>query len=457
MADPIRTLRETLTESLPYCSGTLPVKPRDLILYYGIGANLGRMDLSPSAKTCQPATFGRNDQDVLDETYRKAGKLDSDAFMIGLDAGHAGLVETVRTSLFPGREETRTIEAQLYKLNVYGKDAFFKSHKDTPRASNMFGSLVIVFPTPHQGGELILRHEYKAYTFDSSKLLSLPDMSSSVAFVAFFSDIDHEVLPVTSGHRVTITYNLYFAPPGTVVQQLSMPPNGLNLLQPASANALEVTQALKDLLDDENVLPKGGTLGFGLRHQYPLPKTVSEEDPNPLIELEQWLKGSDAALFAACWELDLNPVLRLVYYDDEPYDGAFANQHGVLTDSVVSVGDTEGCGPLERAMRAYTGGVNVVFDMLGEEDPERWEHYELRYSGLYVHEGGEPRMVSMVTKTTSWNPIKSAYIAYGNEHTIGLMYAYVCLLVGVGPKERRTRVMSDPEEWKPKKDKNRYW
>ncbi|RDX41915.1 hypothetical protein OH76DRAFT_174842 [Lentinus brumalis] len=111
-------------------------------------------------------------------------------------------------------------------------DAFFKSRKDTPRAGNMFDSLVIVFPTPHKGGELVLRHESKTYTFDSSMLLSLPDMSSNVAFAAFFSDIDHEVLPVTSGHRVTITYNLYFAPPGTVVYQLRTPQKSCTFCSP---------------------------------------------------------------------------------------------------------------------------------------------------------------------------------------------------------------------------------
>lgn len=31
--------------------------------------------------TCFPATFGRGDQDVLDNSYRKAGKLDADKFL----------------------------------------------------------------------------------------------------------------------------------------------------------------------------------------------------------------------------------------------------------------------------------------------------------------------------------------------------------------------------------------
>jgi len=30
-----------------------------------------------------------------------------------------------------------------------------------------------------------------------------------IQWAAFYSDCEHEVLPVTSGHRITITYNLY--------------------------------------------------------------------------------------------------------------------------------------------------------------------------------------------------------------------------------------------------------
>jgi hypothetical protein len=34
----------------------------------------------------------------------------------------------------------------------------------------------------------------------------------SIAYAVFFSDADHEVLPVTSGYRVTVTYNLHQEP-----------------------------------------------------------------------------------------------------------------------------------------------------------------------------------------------------------------------------------------------------
>lgn len=73
----------------------------------------------------------------------------------------------------------------------------------------MFGSLVLIFPTAHKGGSLIFRHHDEEWTFDSAAAVSSAP-APSIGFVAFFSDVEHEVTPVESGHRVTLTYNLYF-------------------------------------------------------------------------------------------------------------------------------------------------------------------------------------------------------------------------------------------------------
>lgn len=51
--------------------------------------------LSHLAEACDAATFGVNQKDVLDETYRKAGKLDTAYFAMKFDAERCGLVEAV--------------------------------------------------------------------------------------------------------------------------------------------------------------------------------------------------------------------------------------------------------------------------------------------------------------------------------------------------------------------------
>jgi hypothetical protein len=79
----------------------------------------------------------------------------------------------------------------------------------------MFGSLVIVFPTPHEGGTLLLRHHGHEWNFNSGQVLAAKDQPS-IGYAAFFSDIEHEVTQVISGHRITLTYNLYLDDGGPV-------------------------------------------------------------------------------------------------------------------------------------------------------------------------------------------------------------------------------------------------
>ena len=95
------------------------------------------------------------------------------------------------------------LKAELYKLNIYARGGFFKAHVDTPRSEKMFGSLVVCLLTQFTGGELIVRHHKEEIKYDWSSTAS--DTSSTLHWAAFFSDVEHEVLPVSEGYRV-ITY-----------------------------------------------------------------------------------------------------------------------------------------------------------------------------------------------------------------------------------------------------------
>ncbi|TDL27746.1 hypothetical protein BD410DRAFT_835057 [Rickenella mellea] len=248
-----------------WSNGTWQFSPNDLNLFYRSNndvrflewANATAVDLEQLGKLCDPATFGANQQDVLDETYRKAGKMDTDRFSLNMCPERSGLAHVVKMGLLGLRDE-RSIKLEMYKLNVYGEGSFFKAHKDTPHGDTMFGSLVIVLPSLHQGGALLLKHEGKEVTIDAAKDLDAKP-PGTVAWVAFYSDVEHEVEQVVSGHRVTITYNLYFTDSST----LPLPKELLD--------TENLTEVLRQLLIDEKFLPGGGTIGFGLKHQYPLP------------------------------------------------------------------------------------------------------------------------------------------------------------------------------------------
>ena len=64
----------------------------------------------------------------------------------------------------------------------------------------MVGTLVVSLPSAHTGGELIVEHGGESVTYRTSK--------QDLSFVAFYADCRHEVKPVTSGYRVTLTFNL---------------------------------------------------------------------------------------------------------------------------------------------------------------------------------------------------------------------------------------------------------
>ena len=72
------------------------------------------------AQACDPASFGRNGEDVHDESYRKAGKLDRGTFSVDLDLEKNGLMGVIRDNLLGGKDLQKTVLAELYKLNVYG-------------------------------------------------------------------------------------------------------------------------------------------------------------------------------------------------------------------------------------------------------------------------------------------------------------------------------------------------
>jgi hypothetical protein len=163
----------------------------------------------------------------------------------------------------------------------------------------MIGSLVAVFPTPHEGGALILRHDNKEWTFDSNILLQ-GAKSPSVAYVAFFSDVEHEVMTVTSGHRVTLTWNLYL-----VDKKAPTPAKSLASPEDELANFISLA------LNNSSVLAEGGTIGFGLSFQYSI--SSDPDHPTDIKTIEKGLKGCDAYIFRTLTKAGLVPSLQCLY------------------------------------------------------------------------------------------------------------------------------------------------
>ena len=67
----------------------------------------------------------------------------------------------------------------------------------------MFGTLIVSLPSPHTGGEVIVKHGGKQSCYKTSEMAQ--------SLITWYSDVIHEVRPVTSGHRWVLTYNLALA------------------------------------------------------------------------------------------------------------------------------------------------------------------------------------------------------------------------------------------------------
>lgn len=182
------------------------------------------------------------------------------------------------------------IRAELYKLNIYsGLSGKFKAHVDTPRSETHIGSLVVCLPSAFEGGALSVSHQDNTVEFDWSASSPI-GQTPRIQWAAFYSDCTHEVQQVITGHRVTLTYNLYAS-------------RGSGLLAgkktSIDATCLPVYQPLVNLLRSHTFMNKGGLMAIGLAHAYPYTHALLHKT------MPAALKGADMMLYEALLALNL--------------------------------------------------------------------------------------------------------------------------------------------------------
>ncbi|KAJ7093441.1 hypothetical protein B0H15DRAFT_1020826 [Mycena belliarum] len=443
ITDHLRVLRQALTEHVPYTGGVHPVKPETLAVYYDTRDRNARVidlgnaveeHLDGLAAACKPAPFGVDQEDILDETYRKAGQLDLTEFATRIDVVASGLLDAIIPDILEGQNSAsdKVLRAEMYTLNVYGSGSFFKAHKDTPRGEDMIGSLVLVFPTAHTGGELTLSHGGNTWTFDSAAELAArtPASTPAVAYVAFYSDVTHAVEPVRSGHRVSITYNLFL-----VDRPLpcTLAPAGGHRTAPVQERTVEAT--LRALLADATFLPEGGLLAFGLAHQYPMPapprftwvegKRVLDTSTSMVEPVLQLLKGSDARIRSAAEAAGLETRVRLLYNSGENASGG---GNDVLVDHVLNMEEVNEEYDMSVKDEIEKGG--LILDR-GAERAEYLKAKGLDRRWFQKHEpkGGVP--VHWVTQITEANRVGTSYVAFGNSASLKHVYGNAALFLSV--------------------------
>ena len=152
----------------------------------------------------RPAKYGHGGNTILDRRVRDTWEVPRSRARIDQRRWN----KTLRPMLDAIRDDlalpaASNLTARLHSILVYEPGQFFAPHQDSEKNDEMIGTLVVMLPSRSSGGDLVVEHRKQSVRYAAS--------ATSLTFVAFYADTRHEVLPVETGYRVVLTYNLLLA------------------------------------------------------------------------------------------------------------------------------------------------------------------------------------------------------------------------------------------------------
>ena len=294
--------------------------------------------------------------------------MDNSNFSTCLDIVNTGILKGLHSTLMQGNKNKK-IQPEMYKLNVYGEyDSEIVDHeRENLRATHLkvlapFSKHTRILPmvrtcSVHSSSFSLLATKVEPFnsvirvkngTFDSAAITSMQKVPS-IAYVAFYSDVEHEVSMVTSGYRVTMTYNLYFDDTKSNPSHSWM-----------KEDELALHTSLSTLLDHRDFLPDSRYLGFSLEFMYPVAR-------GSIKRLINSLKGSDAMIKLVLDQLDLQPQVKIIYRDNQevyhpdpgPGDKRFIKRPHIMLDGVDQFLDWQIEEPFQVVLPEYAHGIVI--------------------------------------------------------------------------------------------------
>ncbi len=169
-----------------------------------IGLPLNPIQIKEIIKIAKKAPFGKGRQTITDPSVRSAWEIDAGQLSFGNKDWKKNTEKIINAAKKGLGIEKQPVTASLYKMLIYEPGDFFLPHKDSEKEKGMFATLVVGLPSPHTGGELVVRFDGREETIGMSSAAS----NYKIPYIAFFADCEHEIKPVTSGYRVCLVYNL---------------------------------------------------------------------------------------------------------------------------------------------------------------------------------------------------------------------------------------------------------
>ena len=153
------------------------------------------------------APYGRGEETVLDRSVRDCWQLSPDQISVAGETWGETFNRILNRAAEGLGYPPAAVRAELYKILVYEEGGFFASHRDTEKVTGMVATLVVSLPVAGKGGELIIRHRGRETIVEMCS-----NDPSELVFAAFYADCEHEIRPVTEGHRACLVYNLVLTP-----------------------------------------------------------------------------------------------------------------------------------------------------------------------------------------------------------------------------------------------------
>ncbi|CAF1049913.1 unnamed protein product [Adineta steineri] len=208
----IQTVLGEVRSSGDYCGGgKLDIVPPNIVIN-----NIGPLNFpldEQQAKNiinnCQLAPFGLRDKTLYDTRVRHTWQLEPHALQSDVSLWPSQTIVDLKVKVINDLGLLTTedeIEIELYKVLLYERGSFFKTHRDTEKKDGMFATLLIILPSFYTGGELVVRHQKR------EKKFNFCGDSENIHYAVLYADCEHELLPVIDGYRLVLAYNVVLLP-----------------------------------------------------------------------------------------------------------------------------------------------------------------------------------------------------------------------------------------------------
>mmetsp|Transcript_7695 Transcript_7695/g.11505 ORF Transcript_7695/g.11505 Transcript_7695/m.11505 type:complete len:440 (-) Transcript_7695:1321-2640(-) len=186
-----------------YCSGKNSYLPLMNCFDESLQFPVSNNDCENLIKRSQAAPFGRKTETLVDLEVRKAWQIDADK--IQFQPSWDSVLQGISHEL----EKAYGVKNRLvfYKMLVYNEGCHFKIHKDTLRDKSHISSLLVSLPTTSgfEGGVLQVHSPDRSITMNWDGQCD----GNTASWCSFYTDCDHELLPMTSGYRLILAFQVY--------------------------------------------------------------------------------------------------------------------------------------------------------------------------------------------------------------------------------------------------------